>query len=201
MASISDQQEPTVEPGTEPRDRTTPAPAEEGAGNLDKVRDILFGSQMRDLDRRFAKVEERLSSEAADLHDELRRRLAALEQFVRAETEALVQRIKAEHDERAESVAGVSRDLLAAVAASDRRASALDDQLARAQRELRQQILDVHQQLADELRDRMNGLLARLNREADDLRTAKADRVTLAALFTEVAMRLTQEPASKDEQE
>jgi hypothetical protein len=201
MAIISDQQEPTVEPGTEPRDKTTPAPAEEGAGNLDKVRDILFGSQMRDLDRRFAKVEERLSSEAADLHEELRRRLAALEQFVRAETEALVQRIKAEHDERAESVAGVSRDLQAAVAASDRRSGALDDQLARAQRELRQQILDVHQQLADELRDRMNGLLARLNREADDLRTAKADRVTLAALFTEVAMRLTHEPASKDEQE
>jgi hypothetical protein len=47
----------------------------------------------------------------------------------------------------------------------------------------------------------MNGLVARLNREADDLRTSKADRVTLAALFTEVAMRLTREPASKDEQE
>ena len=29
-----------------------------GTGNLEKVRDILFGNQMREVDRRFARLEE-----------------------------------------------------------------------------------------------------------------------------------------------
>src|SRR6187551_111575 len=35
-------------------------------GNLDKVRDLLFGGQMRDYDRKFARLEERLVKETAD---------------------------------------------------------------------------------------------------------------------------------------
>jgi hypothetical protein len=174
---------------------------ETGPGNLDKVRDILFGSQMRDLDRRFAKVEERLSRETAELKDDLRRRLDALEQFVRTEIDMLVQRIKAEHDDRTESVAGVSRDLQAASGALDKKIGTVDDQLARAQRELRQQILDVHQRLADDLRDKMDGVLLRLSGTAEDLRAEKTDRTALAALFTEMAMRLSEAPSARSGQE
>ena len=44
-------------------------------------------------------------------------------------------------------------------------------------------------------------MLARLRQESDDLRTDKADRTTLAALFTEMALRLTHQPAGRDDQE
>ncbi len=43
------------------------------SGKVDRIRDILFGSQMRDYDGRFQKLEERLTREA----DELRERFAA----------------------------------------------------------------------------------------------------------------------------
>ena len=33
-------------------------------GSVDKIRDILFGAQMRDYDRRFTRLEERLLKEA-----------------------------------------------------------------------------------------------------------------------------------------
>ena len=39
-------------------------------GNVDKIRDILFGSQMRDYDKKFARIEERLLKETADLREE-----------------------------------------------------------------------------------------------------------------------------------
>ncbi len=57
--------------------------AENGPGveNLDKVRDILFGSQMRDNERRFGRLEERLAKEAGDLRDETRKRLDSLEVY------------------------------------------------------------------------------------------------------------------------
>lgn len=201
MAITADQPQPNINNTAGQTERKASSGDDAQVGNLDKVRDILFGSQMRDLDRRFAKVEERLANETADLKEDLRRRLAAVEQFARTETETLVQRIRAEHDERSELTASLSRDLQAASAALDKRIGGLDDQLARAHRELRQQILEVQQRLADEMRDKIDAVVARLNREADDLRNDKADRVTLAALFTEMAMRLTHESASGNEQE
>lgn len=177
------------------------APEEPGVASLDKVRDILFGGQMRDLDRRFSRVEERLTSEAQALREDTRKRLATLEQFARTETESLAQRDKAEHDERTAALRALRQELQEASAVLDKRLAGIDEQVARTQRDLRQQILDVEQRLREEFREAIDGVLARLSRDTDDLRTAKADRVTLAALFTEVAMRLTHDAPLSSEPE
>ena len=47
-----------------------PAPKQGGA-DIDKVRDILFGNQMREVERRFARLEERLIKETIDLKEDL----------------------------------------------------------------------------------------------------------------------------------
>jgi hypothetical protein len=161
------------------------------AGNLDKVRDILFGGQMRDNDRRFQRLEERLVQETADLKDEVRKRLAALEQFVKQETASLAERIRTEHDERTDATKDLARDAREAAKAFEKKTGQLDDQIGRTQRELRQQILETHQQLTDDLRQKIDEVIARLTMEAADLRHEKTDRASLAALLTEMAMRLT----------
>jgi chromosome segregation ATPase len=195
---IGDSQQTTAPARAEAVD--APAHDEPGGASLDKVRDILFGGQMRDLDRRFARVEERLTRETSQLEEELRKRLAALESFARSESEALAGRIKAEYDARSAATSDLSRQMQDRHAEMERKAGALDDHIARAQRELRQQILDTHQRLADEIREKIDAVLASLRREADDLRAEKADRVALAGLFTEMAMRLAQ-PTGRGEPE
>ena len=40
-------------------------PADASGGSIDKVRDLLFGSQLRELDRRFARLDERLARETS----------------------------------------------------------------------------------------------------------------------------------------
>jgi len=82
----------------ESRPRPVPEPA--GAGNVDKIRDILFGTQMRDYEQRFARLEETLLREAADLRESTRKRFDALESYMRKEFEALESRLKSERDER-----------------------------------------------------------------------------------------------------
>jgi NTP pyrophosphatase (non-canonical NTP hydrolase) len=145
----------------------------EGAagGNLDKVRDLLFGGQMRDYDRKFARLEERLVKETTELRDDVKKRLAALEAYMKAEVESLSDRLRAEQDSRA----GGAKDL------------------ARELRDVRQQLHAQHQELGDDIRQRVEDVLARLAQEAHELRTDKADRSALAALLTEMAMRLTGE--------
>lgn len=172
------------------------APADElGAGSLDKVRDILFGAQARDADRRFARLEERIAKETTDLKDDVRKRIGALEQFVKREFESFAERFKAEHEARSDADKELSRDLRESSKGYDKKFSQLDDHIARVQRELRQQLLDTHQKVSDEIRQQAQDLLARLVRESSELKNDKLDRAALAATLTEIALRLSGEPA------
>jgi gas vesicle protein len=163
------------------------------ANNIDKIRDILFGVQMRDYEKRFSRLEERLLKESGDLRDETRKRFDALETFVKSEFEAMTQRLGAEQRMRDESVQAVSRDLQDTGKALERKLSQFDEQTTRTQRELRQQILDQSKNLSDEIRQKYEELSALLDREVAELGDSKTDRASLASLFTEVALRLNNE--------
>ena len=58
-----------------------PAASAEQGGNVDKIRDILFGNQMREYDSRFARLEETLLKESSDLKESVRKRIDTLESF------------------------------------------------------------------------------------------------------------------------
>jgi len=170
------------------------------AASIDKVRDILFGNQVREFERRFARLEERILKETSALKEQLTARVEALEAFTKNETQLLSEQITGEHEDRVESHASASREQKDAMNALERRTSSLDDQLAKSQREIRQQILEQSQRLSDDIRRKMDEVLATLAREAQELRSDKADRATIAALLTEMAMRLTADfPISGEE--
>ena len=164
-----------------------------GGGNLDKIREILFGVQMRESDKKFLRLEERLSKEASDLREDIRKRFDALEVFVKKEVESLTARLKAEQEERAGSDKEVARELKDLAKATEKKISQIDDQAAKNQRDLRQQILDQSKSMTDEIRQKAEQISALLERRFQELRSEKADRTALASLFTEMAVRLNDE--------
>jgi DNA repair exonuclease SbcCD ATPase subunit len=165
----------------------------QGGESLDKVRDILFGSQSREYEKRFTRLEERLLKEAADLRDELRKRFDTLEVYTRKEVESLTARLKTEHDQRTESAKEISRDLKETSRTLEKKTSQLDEQLTASQRELRQQILEQSKSISAEIRQKHETMSAMLERATAELRDEKTDRAALASLFMEVAMRLNNE--------
>jgi exonuclease VII large subunit len=160
------------------------------AGNIDKIRDILFGVQMRDYEKRFARLEERLLKESQDLRDETRKRFDALENFVKNEFEAMTMRLQSEQRTRDDSVQAVTRELQNTGQTLERKLAQFDEQTTRTQRDLRQQLLDQSKNLSDEIRQKYEELSAMLEREVAELGDVKTDRASLASLFTEVALRL-----------
>ena len=172
-----------------------------GGGNIDKIREILFGAQMRDYEKRFSRLEDRLLKECSNLKDETRKRLETLELFMQQEVESLAERIRVEQEASIEAAREITREanqelsqeLRNTVKSLDRRVSHLDDQSTRNQRELRQQLLDQSKNLSDEIQQKYLEILSMLEQEAAELRTEKTDRATLASLFTEMAMRLNHE--------
>ena len=159
-------------------------------GNIDKIRDILFGAQMRVYEKRFSRLEERLLKEATDLRDDTRKRFEALETFVKSEFEALTERLQTEQKTRDESVQSLARETQAAAQALEKKLAHLDEQTTRSHRDLRQQILEQSKSLSEEIRQKQTELVALVERETAELGHAKTDRASLASLFTEVALRL-----------
>ncbi len=161
-----------------------------GSGNLDKVRDILFGTQIRDYDKRFARLEERLVQECTNLREDTRRRLDSLETYIKQEVESLTDWIKNQQAERDEAVKELAQEHKDTIKSLEKKIAQLDAEATKSDRDLRQQILDQSKSLNDEIRQKYEEILAVLEREAKVLRTDKTDRSTLAALFAEIAMRL-----------
>lgn len=85
---------------------------EHAAGtNLDKIRDILFGAQVRDHERRFTKLEAQLLAEAAQLRNDLKERFASLEQYILNEVDNVTGRLTAEEQSRSNAVGRLTMEL------------------------------------------------------------------------------------------
>jgi DNA repair exonuclease SbcCD ATPase subunit len=161
----------------------------EGA-NVDKIRDILFGSNMRDYEKRFARLEERMTKSSDALRDDLKKRFDTLESYVREEVESLGQRLKNEKSERAEALKELVRESRDSSKALEKKLSQLEDTLETAQGDLRARILEQSKALANQIQKSKEELEKAMETEVETLRNEKTDRAALADLFTEVALRL-----------
>lgn len=158
--------------------------------NVDKIRDILFGSQMRDYEKRFVRLEERLAKASDALRDDLKKRFDSLESFVQQEMEALGQRLKTEKGERADALKELTRETRDGAKSLEKKLSQLEEQLSSAQGDLRSRILDQSKSLGNEIRKAQTEMEAALEREVEALRHEKTDRETLGDLFSELGLRL-----------
>jgi DNA repair exonuclease SbcCD ATPase subunit len=164
----------------------------EGA-NVDKIRDILFGSNMREYEKRFARLEERLTKSSDALRDDLKKRFDTLESYVREEMDSNNQRLKLEKTERTESLKELTRETRDSSKSLEKKLSQLEEQLTSAQSDLRTRILDQSKSLSNQIQKVKDEIEAALENEAETLRNDKTDRAQLADLFAELSLRLKDE--------
>jgi uncharacterized protein YicC (UPF0701 family) len=157
---------------------------------VDRIRDILFGSQMRDYDGRFQRLDERLARDAAELRGDVQKRIDALEAFFKGEVEAVRNRLGAEQAERNQHLEKLARDLAESARALDSKINSLGEQNGRELQDLRQQLLHQANALSAEIRDRHSEMQTGLAREAEHIRNAMTHREALAEMLSEVALRL-----------
>ena len=165
------------------------------SGNLDKIRDILFGAQAREHDRRFAQLEQHLIREASDLRNDLKRRFESLELYIKKEVDALTSRLTKEQEVRGESVTNLTQDLTQLAATLEDKARLLDMQVTQVQAHVLQQLTEQTSELATDVRARHAEATSALNQAVHDLRAEKTDRATLAAILLEASQRLSSDEA------
>lgn len=162
-----------------------------GAGNVEKIRDILFGTQMREYEKRFTRLEDRMQKEVNSLKDELLKSFESLEKYMKKEFEMLNERLEKEQDDRASAVKKLTEELKDTSSNIEKKIIQNEDKLNKRSRELHEQILTQSKTLSDEIRQKHETISELLDKEAQELRTDKVERADLSELMMEMAMRLS----------
>jgi len=167
----------------------------EDDGVVDRIRDILVGSQMRDYDGRIQRIDERLNREAAEARASMQRRFDSLENFLRSEVESVSKRLNAEQSEDRTAIEKLGHDLGEMVKAFESKIKNLHD-YAREIHDLHRQLLEQSKALSVEVKERHEQMQAELNRNAEQVRTSMIGRQALAEILSEVAQRVKNESRS-----
>ena len=114
----------------------------------------------------------------------------SLEVFLHKEIESLTDQLKAEQGTRQHAVQTLTQELTETAKVFEQRTNQVEEHIVKAQRELRQHILDQSRTLRDEFWVRYRELSEVTDHSIQELRAEKTDRATLAVLLTELAMRL-----------
>jgi hypothetical protein len=170
-----------------------------GVGNVDKIRDILFGGQMRDYDKRFKRLEERFNQENMHFRDDMFQRLKVLEERIEGELDSLTEKGKIDRQERQSALQDFEHELKVLKNDMSNRHTQLDEQISKDIKNLRQQTHNKFQELALQLRQQNDSLTTLINQEVVQLQEEKVNRSDLASFFNEFAVRLTRNFENPDE--
>lgn len=187
---------------TDDQDGGTPGMAGMGlaggdAAGVEKIRELLFGNQMSDYDRRFATLEDRFQQTIRDVESEAGRNLAGLESTIKKQVESCVNQLREEKDLRTEADKDLERDLREHSQSLDKRLGQLSDQLAQMERDFTERLSHETQSLREEIKRRNDDMRNTIERMFGELSSVKTDRNLLAGLFVEIAKCLNQDIAPK----
>jgi hypothetical protein len=171
--------------------------SETEAGSVDKIRDLLFGNQMQDYDRRFSVLEERFLQRFKELESETSRNLGAFESNAKKQVDSLASQLREEKDQRADAEKEIERMLREHNQALEKRIRSLSDQLSQLDRDMADRLTRESQSLREELKQKNADTRHALENMFAELSNVKTDRTLLASLFVEVAKCLNQDVGSK----
>ena len=163
--------------------------------SMEKIRDILFGNQLKEFEKRFSRMEERVGRETEDIRTDLKKRFDTLEEFIRHEIESFSGRLKKEQEARGSANEALQEEMKSKLTAVDARIEALDTLLGDTGRDFRQQLLDQSKALSEEIQAKAEQAALNLEQAMGALQGEKVDRATLSSFLVELAVRLSDEPA------
>ncbi|MEM6998221.1 MAG: hypothetical protein AAF419_00100 [Pseudomonadota bacterium] len=164
-----------------------------GGENVDKIRDILFGEEMRVYERRFNELDQRLVREQQKLKEELNSRITKFEGFMKKEIAKLVEKDKQEKKDRVDAVKTLKDNLQDVIKELNKSIDEVDEALSKECTELRQELHTLSQDTDNNINSMGTKMQDALDIESSDLHKVKAGREELAELFTELALRLNKD--------
>lgn len=163
------------------------------ADNVDKIRDILFGNQMREVEQRFASLEKSLSRDLAAIRNENALQIESLKTFIESEIEILAGKLAGEEKARIENVDELDATLKQQAKQFDRKVADTVKSLEKNTRDINQKILKQSQDFSAELGKQIGETRERMDGQRAELVAAKVDKLALAEMFSALALQVNQD--------
>ena len=160
----------------------TPPPPD----NVDQIREILFGQQIRAVDERFGAVEKRMSKESETLRKALEKRIQDLENLLDKFRDNAGDQLNRESAERDAGLNEVSKSLSAFRLDAENQLAEMQSEFNNEVKQVRKELLATNKALAGDLAS----LQAAQTKRSDLLDESKVDRGELAAFLSDIAGRL-----------
>ena len=162
----------------------------ERLGNIDQIRDIIFGAQLREYDNRFDKIDSELSIMQQDTQTRLEQIKTVLSGEMRAAVDSFEKKIKSitlntqeESADLRQQIDRVNRKFSSSIEALD---EAIDNQTS----SLRDELSQTRDRLSEESRTLKTQVFEELDRRFSMLRDVKVSRDDMAEILFELGMRL-----------
>lgn len=158
--------------------------------NVDKIRDILFGGQMRDYEQRFSDLENRLTKNIDLMSTNFEKRVDRLNTFAKREIEKLSEQVKEERAARREDGKHGAQELKELAQQVETWCVELEEQIGTETQDLRGILQEQSDELSGMIHETHEELSKNLATETRSLADGKLAREDMAGLLTEVALRL-----------
>ena len=185
-----------IDPGTAGQMGNSALPGGEVVG-VEKIRDLLFGNQMQDYDRRFSMLEERFLPRFREIESETARNLGSFESSAKKQMESLAAQLREEKDLRTDADKEMERNQREHNDTVEKRLRSTSDQLSRLERDQADRLTQEVQSLREEIKRKNEDIQHTIEKMFAELSNVKTDRNLLAGLFVEIARCLNQDVGPK----
>ncbi len=158
--------------------------------SVDKIRDILFGNQMRELDRKFAQLEEGLASDIESLRKENSLQMESLQTFIESEIAILTGKLAGEEKVRIEEMGNLNSEMNKSAKQIDSKIAEVSKSLDSQSSSTNQKILKQSQDFSAEMKSQFDQVRKRMDGYKQELSTGKVDKSTLAEMLNSLALQI-----------
>ncbi len=157
--------------------------------NISKIRDILFGNNMHEYEKRFESLEEKLNNSIMENRQETDKKISNLENFIIKEIKQLNEKLVEEEAARIKSDKKIIDELETLEENLKRFKQSTSDNFS----DDRQHFLEFSNSISEQIAELNKSLQSRIENVSNSLQTNKVERSSLAMLFTDLAYSIAGE--------
>lgn len=162
----------------------------ERLGNIDQIRDIIFGSQLREYNNRFDQIESDLSIINQDLQDRIEHTKTFLAGEIKVSVESLEKKLKLLAAHQQEDMVDVKQQMDRLNRKFSNSLQSLDEAIDTQTNAVREELTQTRHQLQEDIHSLKNLVVEELERRFSLLKNSKVSKDDMAEILFELGMRL-----------
>ena len=156
--------------------------------SIGKIRDILFGNNISEIDKRFSNVEHELQEMLTALRDDIQKKLHSFDDYFKSEISSVIDLLKKEQTLRATADEKLNKEIEKINASIE----TTNEELKTNIRDVRAKMMDHYKENSESITTLDKELKKLITKEVNQLTDSKVDRKALAVMLSDIALQLSE---------